>query len=132
MGLKEKARSFINHLRKPKELPGKVTFYLKHEKDKVRKTYRRYIFLKKKIKEGNATLKDRLEYRSHKSTLMLVPVNAALVAVVPGGILAAGGIAASKSSISGDKKSNKELLRKVRSGEKLSYLEKRRLQRADN
>lgn len=131
MGLKDKAKSFIDAVKKPKELPGKVSFYLKHEKEKVRKTYRRYLFLKKKIKNNQASLKDRLEYRSHRASLLLVPVNAALVTVVPGGILAAGGLAASKSSISGDKKSNKDLLKKVRSGEKLSFLEKLRLKKAD-
>jgi hypothetical protein len=131
VGLKDKALGFINEIRDPKKLPGKVSFYLNNEKEKVRKNYRRFVILRKKMSLGKASLKEKLEFRSVKASLMLVPINSALFVVVPGGLAIAGGLNASKGHLSGNNKKNKELYKKLKEGEKLSYLERRRLRKAN-
>lgn len=122
----------VSHYTKTmKELPQKAKFYLNHEKEEVKKTYLKYKYLKSKIKKGEASTKDLLDFRSHRATLLQIPVHAALIGVVPGGIAASAIIAKAKGSISGTPEKNEKLLNKLRVGDKLTYLEKRRLRKAD-
>jgi hypothetical protein len=130
--MKDKIRNVINTLKEPKKLPRKAKDYINNQSSIVRANYRVYKKLGEKIKRGESSLKEKLEFKSKEAYLLSLPLNAFLVGAVPGGLPLAMVLNSARSSVSGDSKSNKTLLKKLRAGEQLSKLEKSRLKRATN
>ena len=99
--------------------------------------------LDKKIKSGEATLKDRLEYTKLKGLLKQIPIQVGIAAaqagslavapvLYPVGTVAAGAAALVGSKLAGSDESNKRLIKRHKSGKSLSMSERYRLRKAMN